>query len=114
MAEQKKFEFPLDGRLSRPMKETAQRYLESKTKLSSKCPTCRADSWFIMDHFISLRVFYGKSDAHTRGGLTYPNVGLLCTNCGNTQLINALHVFEPTNAEGATNNVDAGDDESRS
>ena len=39
---------------------------------------------------MNLPLYYTDGNIRIGGGVAYPNVGLICSNCGNTQLINAI------------------------
>jgi hypothetical protein len=44
----------------------------------------------VLEHFVQVPLFHTDGNTYLGGGPAYPHVGLLCTNCGNTQLINAV------------------------
>jgi putative N-acetylmannosamine-6-phosphate epimerase len=78
----------MDGKLTLEHRRRFEGWIASKAEIVGKCPVCRDRKWTILDHFIDLPIYRGGSIV--MGGQSYPNIGLVCTNCGNTQLINAV------------------------
>lgn len=78
-----------DGALTQEQRTKFLNHINSKTNLIGKCPVCSARQWSILDHFLNGLVFH-PGGSIVMGGPSYPHVGLICGNCGNTQLINAV------------------------
>lgn len=78
-----------DGRLSLKQREQVAAYINGKAPLIGKCPTCGDRRWGLLDHFVHIPIFHNNG-SFVVGGPSYPNIGLICQNCGNTQLINAV------------------------
>jgi hypothetical protein len=53
------------------------------------CPCCRSDRWNLADGYVILPVSPSAVN-RVESGERLPCVALVCTNCGNTQLINLL------------------------
>lgn len=49
---------------------------------------CNHREWTLLPLFVDLPIF--RNGTIAVGGAAYPNVGLICNNCGNTQIINAV------------------------
>ena len=79
--------FP-DGKLTQEHRDKFEAWINSKSALIGKCPVCTQRSWTVLEHFVELPIYRGGG-VMVAGGATYPNIGLVCTNCGNTQLMNA-------------------------
>lgn len=77
------------GELSEEQRERFGRWINSKAPLVGKCPVCGTRNWTLLGHFVEIPIYRGGNIVFGSGP-SYPNVGLLCTNCGNTQLINAV------------------------
>lgn len=78
-----------EGKLTTEHREKLATYLNGKAPLIGKCPLCADRRWGLLDHFVHLPIFR-EDGAIMFGGPSYPNVGLICQNCGNTQLVNAV------------------------
>lgn len=78
----------MDGLLSDLHRERFKRWIDERTTLIGKCPVCGNRHWTLLNHFVEVPIYRGGN--MLVGGESYPNVGLLCSNCGNTQLINAV------------------------
>ncbi|WP_139015778.1 hypothetical protein [Ensifer aridi] len=77
-----------ESRLTLEQRQQVERHLTSKAALVGKCPVCSQRNWGLLDHLLHVPIYHGGS--LVVGGPTYPHVGLICQNCGNTQLINAV------------------------
>lgn len=53
-----------------------------------RCPICSAQSWQAMDRLVTPLVWY--EDSVGLGGVSYPTLTLVCTNCGSMQSFNAV------------------------
>jgi len=53
------------------------------------CPVCHTSSWSIGDNFVRL-VLQTNPSQIILAGPSYPLIPLLCSNCGNTQLLNVF------------------------
>lgn len=78
-----------DGKLSDEQRKKFEVWINSKAALIGKCPICSERRWMLIDHFIDLPIYRG-GNVVIGGGPSYPSVGLLCQNCGNTHFINAV------------------------
>lgn len=78
----------MDYELTYEQKQKFKDWIEAKAALIGKCPVCHSRHWTVLDHFVDLPIYRGG--ALVAGGVSYPNVGMICGNCGNTQLINAV------------------------
>lgn len=78
----------MNSKLSMDQRHKFESWINSKTTLIGKCPVCAERRWTLLDDILEVRPFNGGG--LVVGGATYPHVGLMCTNCGNTQFINAV------------------------
>lgn len=79
----------MDGTLSEDQKRKVEAWIHSRASLIGKCPICASRSWTLIEHFVDLPIYRGGRIV-VAGGPSYPNVAIVCTNCGNTNLINAV------------------------
>ena len=79
----------MSGELNEEQKAKFKQHIEQKASLLGKCPLCSHRSWTLLNHFLDVHIHHGDGNFRI-GGDTYPHVGLMCTNCGNTQLVNAI------------------------
>jgi hypothetical protein len=70
--------------------EAIHKWLEDKWGKDRKCSQCGTDDWGIGGTPGSLPV--GTPEGRTRIGPNYPCVVVICSNCGNTILLNALAI----------------------
>ena len=78
------------------MYNTAQVLSHIRTKWAgANCPLCKTGTWEIQDSLFELRQF--NNGNMVVGGPIIPVVVVLCKNCGNTVLINALVANAVTN-----------------
>ncbi len=63
-------------------------HLQAKWQ-TTPCPMCKARQWNIQERSFELREFHGGNMV-LGGGPIIPVVPVVCTNCGNTILINSL------------------------
>lgn len=68
--------------------ERIERFLESKWPKFKECDHCHEEMRFIARS--PGHVLVGGPDGSIRLGETFPCIILMCSNCGHTQLINAL------------------------
>lgn len=66
--------------------ERAQAWLNEKWP-DEKCPMCGVKNWEVAD-LVELRPYSGTS-SFVLGGV-HPLLPVVCTNCGNTVLVNAV------------------------
>lgn len=76
-----------DGRLTKEEKDKIKTWLENKTK-NPACPVCNDPNWVIGDHLV--QPMNGASGGLVIGGVTYPQVMIISTNCGYTRYFNAV------------------------
>ena len=77
-----------DFKLTHAQRMKVEAHIDSKATLIGKCSVCGERKWGLLDHFVTLPIYYPDGGFRIPGG-RYPNVGLICHNCGHTQLINA-------------------------
>ena len=64
--------------------------LEAKMgKAAPKCPICGHNHWSVGNRYVVLSVSKNPKQV-TIGGENYPLIPLVCSNCGNTHLLNLL------------------------
>lgn len=69
-------------------KEKFVEFINAKVKEAGKCPACAAEAVTVADQIVSpIRL---ESGSFHLGGPIYPQVMLVCTNCGNTRYFNAV------------------------
>jgi hypothetical protein len=77
-----------EGRLTPDEKKQAVQWVESHQNGDLTCPICKTAKWTIQEHLVSLNVFV-PGGLPTRGP-KYPQIQLVCDNCGFTLLVNAV------------------------
>jgi hypothetical protein len=63
----------------------------ARTKLPAggvACPICQTKNWTILPELLAPPAFHGGS--LIIGGSSFPHFVMACTNCGNSQFINAV------------------------
>lgn len=78
-----------DGKLTDDQRNKFSEWINSKAPLIGKCPTCGHREWSVLEHFVDLPIYRG-GNIIIGGGPHYPNVGIICRHCGNTQILNAV------------------------
>jgi hypothetical protein len=63
-------------------------WLDEKWGHARPCPQCGASQWGILQY--PAHLLMGRSDGSTELSGNYPCIGVMCNNCGNTILVNAL------------------------
>src|SRR6218665_1960865 len=86
----RKFMSDVSAKLTSEHRRRFNEHINKKTHLIGKCSVCSSRSWSLLDHFVQLPLYHTDGNIYMGGGPAYPNVGLVCTNCGNMQLINAM------------------------
>jgi len=59
-------------------------FLEEKKPGGHKCSVCQRNEWQVFGKIFQMRQF------RMAGGIVIPCVMIVCTNCGNTHLFNAI------------------------
>ena len=76
-------------------------YLEQKWGSDPRCPMCGHHEWNVHGTSFELREFH-EGNLVIGGGTVIPVVPVMCINCGNTVLVNAIHAgaeeAEPKNS----------------
>ncbi len=65
--------------------------MQAKIKDFGKCPLCKTRSWELIDGFVVSELvdeLWRQPDPYN--GRRLASVGVMCSNCGNTVLLNAL------------------------
>lgn len=78
------------AKLTQEHRKRFEEHINRKATLIGKCPVCSSRAWTVLEHFVQIPLYHTDGNTYLGGGASYPNVGLVCTNCGNTQLINAV------------------------
>lgn len=102
MVETDKFKFPEDGLITDDQRQTIASYLKRIAPDPLECTFCRSKSWNILDHFLSIPVFYPE-DSQKAVARSYPSIGLICKTCSNTHFMNALVIFREEEKQGKIN-----------
>lgn len=71
-----------------PWKEQFVKFINDKVPSSGLCKECNQKAIVVSDDITTAPVF--KNGGMMIGGPAYPQVMLICTNCGNTRFFNAL------------------------
>ena len=72
-----------DGKLNAEDKDKIAKFLEGKGAVRP-CDSCGQTAWTIGDHLLAANI-HTPGGGLTIGGLTYPQVLLVCRNCFNTR-----------------------------
>ncbi|MEN6559274.1 MAG: hypothetical protein ABFD52_00680 [Acidobacteriota bacterium] len=78
----------VEGKITDEEKGTIKKWFEDKWKEPVICPVCREGTWIIADHVVTT-LRSGQNTAFV-GGITYPQVMLICKKCGLTLYFNAV------------------------
>ena len=76
------------GKLTQEEKGAAGRWLKDHWKGSSACAVCHANNWSVCDHLVAPVKTTDKGGV-VIGGAVYPQVMVICMDCGNTLFFNA-------------------------
>ena len=63
-------------------------WMKEKWRGGSNCQICQANHWNVAKHLV-LPLTYSEGST-SMGGASYPQAMLICTNCGQTLLFNAV------------------------
>ncbi len=79
------------------MKKKVIEWIQAKNALK-QCECCGANAWFMSDQVVSPVIYAGSMVV---GGTAFPQVMLVCKNCGNTKYFNVLvmNLFETKEGE---------------
>jgi hypothetical protein len=69
-------------------REKAIAWLNEKWKGDHTCPICATNRWIVGESFLGSVIVSGSGGISI--GKTYPNIGIICSNCFYTFLVNAL------------------------
>jgi predicted nucleic-acid-binding Zn-ribbon protein len=64
-------------------------FLTIKLGTTPKCPLCGNTEWTVNDHYFALSLSSHPSQLQLNGPMQ-PTIPIICSNCGNTHLINLL------------------------
>ncbi len=68
--------------------------MRSKGATGDKCPLCKTNKW-ILGSYVPLTTSNVPTEVVLRAQV-YPLIAMICSNCGNTQLVNLLYLgFTP-------------------
>lgn len=84
---------------SKEKREIALKWIKEKApRLDCEC--CGKGSWTLAEDLVTPTVL-SKGGGIVLGGPTYPSIMIICNNCGNTKLFNAIvsGVITPKDAE---------------
>ncbi len=82
MADEKKY-------FDKDRQENALKLLTDKWKEENrKCDICCSQTWTIAEDLVMPMPFSGKN--LNLSGPSYPQIMVICTNCGNTEFLNAV------------------------
>ena len=77
-----------DDELGKDKQEKVLKWLEAKWPKEKRCcEICEGQKWSLTQH-ITVPMIYSKGIR--LGGTTYPQISLICNNCGNTKFFNAV------------------------
>jgi len=76
------------GKLTEEEKRKISDWFRERWKLPATCPICGTMNWTIGEHLVQPLTFSGGGISV--GGITYPQVMLISTDCGYTRLFNAV------------------------
>jgi len=69
-------------------KKKALEELSKKWTGKKECEICGTNNWSVPDDIVMPMAFTGGG--LTIGGPTYPQLQIICSNCGNTKIFNAV------------------------
>ena len=75
------------GKLNEGDQIRVRDWLLKKAPSGFVCSVCKANDWVIGDHVVAAPT---HGEGLILGGPTYPNVFVVCRNCGHTLYINAV------------------------
>lgn len=84
------------------IKKKAIAWFEEKKKIRT-CDCCGENSWMLSEDIVTTPIF--SNSGMIIGGKSYPHVMLICNNCGNTKLFNAVKmgILPPSDKGGSSN-----------
>lgn len=87
---------------SRPLSELQQKvinFLEAKWQENKrKCEVCGHEHWTIQQHLVTPIIL--ENNSLQLGGISYPQVMAICSNCTNTKYFNAASMGLMNEKEG--------------
>ncbi|HME23166.1 MAG TPA: hypothetical protein VKI44_17845 [Acetobacteraceae bacterium] len=60
-------------------------------RTAAPCEMCGTNQWFVADHLLNATIVVPGMGL-TVGGPSYPQVQVICGNCGHTRLLNAYAI----------------------
>jgi hypothetical protein len=72
--------------------EIVQRVIQKLTEKTGgmhPCPVCGHAAWTVGNQYVVISLSPQPTEIHM-GGPVYPTIAIICSNCGNTHLINML------------------------
>ena len=67
--------------------EKAQEWFNKNWQGSKLCPICENKQWQLVEEFVEIRNYNPNPDGQAG---VYPSALIVCVNCGNTLIINAI------------------------
>lgn len=77
----------VDKYFNKEKQEKAQKWLKEKW-INRVCECCGQSNWTLAEDLVMPMNFTGNK--LSLGGPTYPQIMLICTNCGNSKIFNAI------------------------
>jgi hypothetical protein len=77
------------GRLTTAEQQLVSDWLETKWVGEKCCPICKMDKWNA-GVFVSTELNMGSTEVILGGCSVTPHIQLVCSNCGNTLIFNAV------------------------
>lgn len=77
------------GALTAAEQQAVIDWLQNHIQGEFRCVVCNSQSWSVQDHLAA--PFTARSLGGFGTDAVYPYAQVMCTNCGNTHFINAIH-----------------------
>ena len=80
------------NKLSKEQKQQFMDWLAAHLKGNPNCSICQANTWLVSDHILSPPIMILEGREKDSRNTIYPQVLLVCDNCGHTLYFNAFRV----------------------